>query len=135
MRCVVLLLALVPVALSFNIAKMPKPPCGIPKEDFYAPEMIEASRQCWSNDYVPCATECRHIRTLLKHYWNTEPKCKIIRDLAGKIPHYKLRDKIRTKQATFPNRIDCGDNNGSWKKPNGEFIATRHTVVFSSGTD
>ena len=129
MRCFVLLLALLPVSLSFNMAKMPKPPCGIPKEDFYAPEMIEASRQCWSNDYVPCATECGHLRTLLKHYWNSEPKCRGIRELADKIPIHKLRDKIRTKQATFPNRKDCGENNGSWKTPNGEFIATRHTVV------
>ena len=131
MRCFVLLLALLPVSLSFNMAKMPQPPCGIPKEDFYAPEMIEVSRQCWSSDYVPCATECRHIRTLLKHYWNSEPKCKAIKELGNKIPHYKLHDKIRSKQATFPNRIDCGEDNGSWKNPSGELIATRHTIILT----
>lgn len=110
---------------AYNIDKMPKPPCGINREAFYSEDVILASKNCWSADYIPCAKTCADLKNLLRYYWNSDPKCDIVKQLAYAIPQNRLGDEISHKQTAFPNRKDCGLNNGNWKNKDGSFDSIR----------
>jgi len=132
MRAAVVLLTVLIMGGSYNVAalnvdKMPKPPCGIKREAFYSEDIILTSKNCWSDDYIPCAKTCADLKNLLRYYWNSESKCDIIKQLAYAIPQDRMNDAISPKQIAFPNRQDCGLNNGNWKNKDGKFDSIRRT--------
>jgi len=109
---------------------MPVPPCGIPRHVFYDRDMVRTSQKCWDNDYIPCATKCKHLKSLIRNYWNKNPKCEKIHQLANHIPHEYYEKDISPNQAAFPNRQDCGKMlNGNWKSPKGEIQIKHHSSM------
>ena len=121
MRVLYLLFGLVHATLAVDLTHMPWPPCNIRKEIYYEQDTMEASRECWDSAHIPCATHCNHLKELLENYWNKDSKCDPIRKLGQSIKVTNT-EPIDPKHPTFPNRKDCGRNNGRWKTTDGNFI-------------
>ena len=114
---------------AIDTTSFPEPPCGISRDDFYTPDMLNAQISCWDASYTPCATDCSHLKTLLNNYWNEDAKCQVIRTIADKI---ESTAPFETNMKFFPNRKNCGKQNGKWVKPDGTYIETE--VVHESNT-
>lgn len=129
MRIAALIIAFSSVTFGVHHKKLPDPPCGIPKDVFYDMDMMHAAKECWSNDYTPCGTNCLHLKSLFRHYWNHENKCYKLRELSNHIPS-ELYEKPLSHKAYFTNSQDCGqENNGFWKTPDGKVLAPKRATI------
>lgn len=134
MRSFLLVCSCLVATNAMDSTKFPEPPCGISRDDFYAPDMLKAQIKCWDASYTPCATDCSHLKQLFHNYWNKDASCQVIQTLADKIESTAPLDP---KMKFFPNRINCQKHNGQWIQPDGSFIekevvkeshTTTHTV-------
>lgn len=105
-------------AYARDMSSFMDPPCGISKEVFYEKHMLTAQVKCWDSTYTPCMTDCSHLKSILKHYWNTDDSCEPIHSLANEI---STTAPLKADMKFFPNRKDCGHHNGQWILPDGKY--------------